>query len=215
MSRHPRDCYITPPCAAKVARALVEILPKRSAYLDPFAGPGLLLEHASPEGAERYAYEIDAMWSPELAKRNVVHTIRDAFDVDWPDMPIVTNVPYGLMESALMRIEAHVHRFRTFALLLNRTDYFQHADRIQPESLTLLKWRPMFGYQFDHRTKRPRMGSDYAGYTWAGLGHGFDRLRLCWMHRPHVSAAEKAEHRRLAMMAFEAANLDTAEKDAA
>jgi len=213
--RHPSDCYITPPCAGIAARRLVETLPRRPRYFDPFLGPGFLVEHAIPEGCELHGREIDPMWAPELDRRGIHYTIGDSFATDWPDMPIVTNVPYSRNGDALKLIAAHCIRFKTFALFLAATDYFQHPNRVEPEMIALLKWRPSFGYRRD-KAGKVGMGTAQAGYAWCGMGmavHPWGPLglpvqlmpSLLWVDRPVVTKAQTDEHRRLAMMAFQVA----------
>lgn len=206
--RHPRDCYLTPPCVTQTIAAFIAQLKrlgvKITDALDPFAGAGLMLE-AHAELADLHAIEIDDVWRPELVRRNCHVTIGDAFAVEWPATDvIVTNPPFGSIDRAIERVRAHGAQHGSIAMVLVRTDYLQHPGRPKPEFVIALKWRPQFGYQLDHRTQRPRLGTDYAGYAIACWGVPRWYVgRLVWADRPRVTAEAKAEHRRLALRAFE------------
>lgn len=212
MSRHPRDCYITPPCAAFALRQLLNVHGQpRAVYHDPFAGPGTLLEWGTPAGSTRTAMEIDPHWCDELAARVDDYTIDDALAGPWlgNGAAIVTNPPYSYTEQAIAMAVEHSRRHDVLAALLLRTDYFQHPGRPAPDALALLRWRPRFSGALNAKGEL-QLGSDYAGYVWAFWlpktvrRDGIPPLpRLSWIDRPPVGEADRATHRKLALQAHQ------------
>lgn len=219
--RHPRDCYITPPCAAYALRSLLIAhawpttqLEPRAAYLDPFAGPGTLLEWGAPGAGQKIGLEVDERWRPELTGRSDACAFVDSLAADWPRAHVITNPPYAATQAAVDRAVEHAERFGVLVALLLRTDWFQHPGRPAPDALALLRWRPRFSGAVDARGVM-QLGSDYAGYAWAIWGiRGARRFgcapmpALAWLERPPVSEADKATHLRLATQAYHAATRD-------
>jgi hypothetical protein len=230
--RHPRDCYLTAPCVGLGLRELIvgasgiadEL--RRFRFLDPFGAAGFFLAVAAPS-AKLKVLEIDTAWwrkTPSAALawgetdagRSLTWSQADAFAVPWTDggdmHHIITNVPYGRGDEAHDRLVRHAAAGGFVASVI-RTDYLQHPGRPEPDCLALLTWRPSFGFTLDKKTQRPRMATDNCGYAiaiWLGAGNPLDlRLpRIVYLKRPEVPKSLKDEHRRLALLAFEAGRAD-------
>lgn len=208
--RHPMDCWLTPPCAA---RALCAWLCDRPAwdgaepFLDPFAGPGTLLPWAMPD-VPHFAFEMDARWGPELrAHIPAMNTRlgRDSLQMEWlvrGHCPhIVTNPPFGRIRIAVEMAADHARTNKRWACMLMRTDWWQHPDRshLRPDHMLLLEWRPVFGLN-----RHGKFGSDYAGYAWCVWAPSpTGECHTEWLARPEVPKELVAEHRRLARIAHE------------
>lgn len=210
MSRHPSDCYLTPPCAALALRAWLLArgdLPM-APWLDPFAGAGTLLEWGVPaDDAEVHAFELDARWGAELRRRvgGAVRLGRDSLAAPWlirGEAPhVITNPPFGETLVAIGRAQAHAHVHGRWACALMRTDWWQHPRRshLRPDHMLFLEWRPAFGL-----SKDGRLSTDYAGYVWCvwSPDHG-EQTRAEFLSRPQVPDELRADHKRLARMAHE------------
>lgn len=209
MSRHPNDAYLTPACAALALRWwLMARDIRHTPWLDPFAGPGLLLSTAVPLGRETFGFELDARWQDELLTRTRplgLRIGRDSLAMDWrthghwPN--VVTNPPYSQTLRAVERAQDHALVHERWACMLMRTDWWQHPDRshLRPDHMLLLEWRPVFGLN-----RHGKFGSDYAGYAWCVWAPSpTGECHTEWLARPEVPKELVAEHRRLARIAHE------------
>lgn len=212
-SRHPMDCYITPPCASvAIGRWLAPRV--RGPLLDPFAGPGLILTHAVQsmhDYHELYAFDLDASWGPELHTRVApmrTRLGRDSFVMDWCPLGerphVLTNPPFGRTQTAVEMAMDHARTHGRYACVLMRTDWWQHPGRghLAPDHFLALQWRPVFGLN-----KQGKFSTDYAGYVWCVWEPEPSGLcRMAWLARPDdVTREMVAEHRRLARLAYDMA----------
>lgn len=216
-ARHPMDCYLTPPCAARAIGMWLASLGRGYVphhLLDPFAAAGSLLVWASDLCTDLrfdrlFAHELDIRWGPELHTRFkpfYVSLGRDSFVMPWTVVGgiaphIITNPPFGRTLAAVERCRAHAYTHRRWACVLMRTDWWQHPGRqhLAPDHFLALEWRPVFGLN-----KHGKFSTDYAGYVWCvwePVATGV--CRMAWLARPKVPDEMCAEHRRLARMAHE------------
>lgn len=220
-ARSPTDAYLSPPCAALALRAwLRRVAPDAvqvGHWLDPFAGAGTLLEWTVGTTRSRHhAVELDERWRPELAERFEAHNLRlaDAFGLpDWSvcagfvQPHIVTNPPYGRTPEAIVRLAQHARTQGRWCAALLRTDWWQHPERHlwRPDHFLLLEWRPAFGFREEKSTGKVVLSTDrFTGYVWA-VWSPFPgrRAELEFLSRPEVPDELRAEHRRLARLAFD------------
>lgn len=222
--RHPMDCYITPPCAA---RALGSWLMSHDRYddatcdgewLDPFAGPGALLPWMLHLDAEfvpddlTHAFELDMRWDAEQAAYIPAMNRRmgrDSLAIEWAirrSRPNVsTNIPFGVTAEALARCRDHAYDHGRVSSVLMRTDWWQHKGRagLRPDHMLLLEWRPSFGFRLEPKTQRLVMSTDYAGYVFCVYEpRPTGRTETHFLARPSVPDHLRAEHRRLARLAY-------------
>lgn len=216
-ARHPMDCYLTPPCAARAIGMWLASLGRGYVphhLLDPFAAAGSLLVWASDLCTDLrfdrlFAHELDIRWGPELHTRLkpfYVSLGRDSFVMPWTVVGgiaphIITNPPFGRTLAAVERCRAHAYTHRRWACVLMRTDWWQHPGRqhLAPDHFLALEWRPVFGLN-----KHGKFSTDYAGYVWCvwePVATG--STRMAFLARPEVPQEMVAEHRRLARMAHE------------
>lgn len=218
-ARHPMDCLLTPPDAA---RAMGSWLVEREAlyddvpWLDPFAGAGTLLEWAlgdPPGECELHAWELDTRWGPELRRRVPAINMRLGYNslaMDWQVRDgvrphILTNPPYRFAHEAIARAAEYSVRHRRWVCMLLRTDIWQHPEpplERSADHYLSLKWRPLFGLN-----KHGRMGSESSGSQWnvwspRGQRWGAERA-FEFLLRPDVPDELRVEHKRLARMAYE------------
>lgn len=218
VGRRELDYYSTPPCAALALRAWLDAHPSAlgsvvppACWLDPSAGPGLLLEVAVPDRDERVALELDPRWRRDLERvaRRVV--IADALETDWRQlalghpMGVVANPPYSLLRPFVDRCIAWARDRHTVACVLVRTAWLQTASQLSvpwPTYALHLTWRPSF--TGDGSTDR------FTSYTWAVWVGPYisDRTDqgVSWrLRRPTVPPALAARHRALARASQETA----------
>jgi hypothetical protein len=225
--RNPRDCYLTTSCAAMAIgdwfRRWAPAVETGDDVLDPFAGAGTLLEWAGVPKLRAHAFEIDDCWAPELRSRIPAVNLRigrDSLAMPWMVAGraphIATNNPYGVTRESVERLQAHAYEHRRWSAALLRTDWWQHEGRSQyrPDHFLMLEWRPSFAFRVDKHGKLGK-GTDQAGYVWAVWAP--ERTGTClteFLARPVVPAAWKAEHKRLARMAYDF-GIETVEEQAA
>lgn len=222
-ARHPMDCYITPPCAARAMGIYLEASDLAEWYveddwLDPFAGPGTLLPwmlRLEPEfvpDVQSHAFELDMRWDAE--QRAYIPDMnrrlgRDSLAMTWAvrgQVPhVATNIPFGVTTEALARCRTHAYDHERVACVLMRTDWWQHQGRsaLRPDRMLLLEWRPAFGFRIDKRGKVV-LSTDYAGYVWCVYEpRPTGRTEVDFLVRPEVPNHQRAEHKRLARLAFD------------
>ncbi len=201
--RHPFDCFITPPCAAIALGVWHGLRPRFRTALDPFAGPGTLVPWTGL--AERaHAREIDPRWESEARANAATVHIGDSLSEAWlinGRVPhIITNPPYKLTRETIERARDHAYEHRRWACLLLRTDWWQHRNRshLRPDHMLMLEWRPAFGLN-----SKLRLATDYAGYSWAcWMPSPTGRTSAHWLARPEVPPEQRAEHKRLSLLAY-------------
>lgn len=224
--RHPMDCYLTPPCAARAIGIWTE-LHAQDAYaegdwLDPFGGPGTLpawmlqLEPEFIPDIQSHVFELDTRWNVEQAA--YAHYLNRRVGYDSLTMPwlvrsgapnIITNPPFGETAKALTRCREHAYDHRVYACALMRTDWWQHdaAKRwlaLKPDRFLLLGWRPAFSWRMEPKSGRLVWSTDYAGYVWCvweprPTGHTEVELLV----KPTVPKHLALEHKRLARIAYD------------
>lgn len=218
-TRNKLDAYLSPPSAALALRYwLLERFPASIGehWLDPFAGPGTLLDWTlAGQRARLHAFEMDARWRGELTSRIDPLRVRtcDSFAlVDWTVLAgaiaphLVTNKPFARTPEAIVRMVSHARTLQRLAAGLMRTDWWQHPQRsaMRPDHMLMLDWRPAFGWRWDKKTARLVWSTDrFTGYVWAVWAPTpTGRTELEWLDRPEVPPDLVAEHKRLARLAF-------------
>ncbi len=224
-ARHPMDCYVTPACAGIAIRHHLMASPSIAHHpiLDPFAGPGFLLQTGAPIGRRTYAHDLDTRWEPELRKRVSPLNIRlgrDSLAMDWSvrggERPhILSNNPYGVTVESIEKARDHAYTHGRYAALLLRVDFWHHKSRarLRPDIKLSLEWRPKFAYREERKrdkatglmvpTGRLVLGSDMSAYAWGiWLPEPTGDTREIYVAKPDVPAELEAEHARLAMLAY-------------
>jgi hypothetical protein len=219
------DCYVTPACAALAIRWWMMAAPGIShhPFLDPFAGPGFMVDIGAPLGREVHAWDLDTRWERELRARVSPLNIRvgrDSLAMDWlvrgAQRPhILTNNPYGVTVESIERARDHAYTHRRYAALLLRVDFWHHKGRkaLRPDVKLALEWRPKFAYREEKKrdrntgemapTGRLVLGSDMSAYAWGvWTPERTGETREEFIEKPEVPAEMEREHARLAMMAY-------------
>lgn len=199
MSRRYADYYPTPPCAGMALRRwLAEYCPRElemDDWLDPAAGPGLLLEYVVPMRRQRRAIELQEEFIKELLSRVEVPRWTNALSAPWDGAEhIVMNPPFALATEFIKRGLEHIAETGGLLCALLRTGWLQAAARLEvplPSHLLLLTWRPSFDGSGQTDT------FSYAWMVWDATNrsqlHLLDRLE-----RPPVPAELAETHQRLA-----------------
>lgn len=217
MSRHKRDFYPTPPCAALALRRWLDggcqPQPHQSATLrafaqqpvvDPAAGFGTLLEYLNVKRELRRAIEVttdSTVWE-HLRERvpDAVHG--DALVVDWPDGNIVMNPPFDRLAPFVSRAVSRWDAHEVLVAVLHPVAWWNAADNeracIPPPTIELkLKWRPRFRHDGDGTFQ------DFAWSIWHPGDRPWKRKRFGWeaLERPAVPTDVLEAHERLAALA--------------
>lgn len=196
MARRDADFYPTTPCAGiAVRRWLAERYPHHlvgGTWLDPAAGPGLLLEYVVPLRYKRKGIELQECFAGELHHRAAVAITDNALNLAWFADNVLMNPPFSLATEFVRAGLTHTRRTGGLLVALLRTGWLQAASRLDvplPTHLLLLTWRPSFDGSGQTDT------FSYAWMIWdpAEQLHFVERLT-----RPLVPAAMLAEHQRLA-----------------
>ena len=225
-ARHPMDCYITPACAGLAIRHWMMAAPgiAHHPFLDPFAGPGFLLQTGAPLGRAVYAFELDQSWHDELRTRVPAYNIRigrDSLAMDWSVRGgkvrphILTNNPYGVTVQSIEKARDYAYTHERYAALLLRVDVLHHPGReaLEPDVKLSMRWRPKFAFHEVRRrdkdtgqmvpTGKLALGSDMSAYTWAIWNpKPTGETREVYVSKPDVPLDLEAEHRRLALLAY-------------
>lgn len=138
--RRPLDFYPTPASATHALLSLLEGLWDGATAFDPAAGEGDLL---GALGATQTAgIELD----PERAQRAGV-PCGDGLALDYPDMDLITNPPFGLLDAFWLRVQTHRLRNRRLCAVLTPVAWWSAEKRRayeKPDLIGQLGWRPTF-----------------------------------------------------------------------
>lgn len=211
MSRHERDFYPTPPCAAIALRQWLDGEPtpmlrefRHHPVVDPCAGFGTLLKYMGVEPSLRRAVELttdETVW--QHLRENVEKSVRgDALAMDWPAGGIVMNPPFDRLADFIAKAVEEWNAHGVLVAVLHPIAFWNAKDPeragIMPPTIELkLRWRPRFRHDGNGTFQ------DFAWSVWHPGDRPWKRVRFGWeaLDRPAVPEQLAAEHERLAALA--------------
>lgn len=138
--RRPLDFYPTPQGPICALRRVLDGIWDGETAFDPAAGEGHLL--AGLGARLTHGIEID----PDRATKGAFDCA-DALSVEWPDMDLFANPPFGLLDRFWLRVQAHREEYRRLCAVFTPVAWWSAEKRrsyATPDIFAQLGWRPTF-----------------------------------------------------------------------